>query len=76
MNADARGWMGVEFPGLDGAAVLWGCSSWRSPEGGALETPTPPSPLLLAGAATPFQLCFCTHLSPPAVPAGGRPASQ
>lgn len=76
MNADARGWMGVEFPGLDGAAVLWGCSSWRSPEGGALETPPPPSPLLLAGAATPFQLCFSTHLSPRAVPAGGRPASQ
>ena len=58
MNADARGWVGVEAPSLDGAAILWGCSSWRSPEGGALETP-PPSPprlpaRLLAGAATHF----------------------
>ena len=32
---------GVESPGLDGAAVLWGCSSRHSPEGGARET-TPP----------------------------------
>lgn len=44
MNGDARGWVGVEAPGLDGAAILWGCSSWYSPEGGALESPSPPPP--------------------------------